>query len=242
MNFWKNVAAISQNFSPSFLGYIVHFFLLPTYFAGGTSFSGTIVPKYYSQRFIFRDFLEKTAVEVSSADIFLYNNSATAGRRGLAVFSMSIIDGQGHLLHSSSIGKYICETPLIKLLHISILFFSSDDLDRSLNLEFLQTFVQVEKLSSDEEMEKEGIFLQFRLWEQGRIDMEDMVERFEAIVKHALWEVVTEYYLMPNDFMASTSSISNSSSSMVSTMQFQYLILGSTYFFFFFVKLQHLLN
>ena len=218
MNFWKNVAAISQNFSPSFLGYIVHFFLLPTYFAGGTSFSGTIVPKYYSQRFIFRDFLEKTAVEVSSADIFLYNNSATAGRRGLAVFSMSIIDGQGHLLHSSSIGKYICETPLIKLLHISILFFSSDDLDRSLNLEFLQTFVQVEKLSSDEEMEKEGIFLQFRLWEQGRIDMEDMVERFEAIVKHALWEVVTEYYLMPNDFMTSTSSISNSSSSMVSTM------------------------
>ena len=123
MNFWKNVAAISQNFSPSFLGYMVHFFLLPTYFAGGTSFSGTIVPKYYSQRFIFRDFLEKTAVEVSSADIFLYNNSATAGRRGLAVFSMSIIDGQGHLLHSSSIGKYICETPLIKLLHISILFF-----------------------------------------------------------------------------------------------------------------------
>ena len=241
MNFWKNVAAISQNFSPSFLGYMVHFFLLPTYFAGGTSFSGTIVPKYYSQRFIFRDFLEKTAVEVSSADIFLYNNSATAGRRGLAVFSMSIIDGQGHLLHSSSIGKYICETPLIKLLHISILFFSSDDLDRSLNLEFLQTFVQVEKLSSDEEMEKEGIFLQFRLWEQGRIDMEDMVERFEAIVKHALWEVVTEYYLMPNDFMASTSSISNSSSSMVSTMQFQYLILGSTSSFFF-VKLQHLLN
>ena len=232
MNFWKNVAAISQNFSPSFLGYMVHFFLLPTYFAGGTSFSGTIVPKYYSQRFIFRDFLEKTAVEVSSADIFLYNNSATAGRRGLAVFSMSIIDGQGHLLHSSSIGKYICETPLIKLLHISILFFSSDDLDRSLNLEFLQTFVQVEKLSSDEEMEKEGIFLQFRLWEQGRIDMEDMVERFEAIVKHALWEVVTEYYLMPNDFMASTSSISNSSSSMVSTMQFQYLILGSTSSFF----------
>ena len=43
-------------------------------------------------------------MEVSSADIFLYNNSATAGRRGLAVFSMSIIDGQGHLLHSSSIG------------------------------------------------------------------------------------------------------------------------------------------
>ena len=97
-------------------------------------------------------------------------------------------------------------------------YFFSDDLDRSLNLEFLKTFVQVEKLASDGEMEKEGIFLQFRLWEQGRIDMEDMVERFEAIVKHALWEVVTEYYLMPNDFMASTSSISNSSSSMVSTM------------------------
>ena len=71
-------------------------------------------------------------------------------------------------------------------------------------------------------MEKEGIFLQFRLWEQGRIDMEDMVERFEAIVKHALWEVVTEYYLMPNDFMASTSSmtVSKKISKKVQIMKF----------------------
>ena len=78
-------------------------------------------------------------------------------------------------------------------------------------------------------MEKEGIFLQFRLWEQGRIDMEDMVERFEAIVKHALWEVVTEYYLMPNDFMASTSSIAVSTTQIVkiSKKKVNYEILTS---------------
>ena len=98
-------------------------------------------------------------------------------------------------------------------------------------MEFLKTFVQVHKLASDDpaldlgevrelkeateeglnkddDVEKEGaggIFLQFRLWEQGRLDLEDMLDRLEAIVKHALWEVVTEYYMMPNDFMASTS-------------------------------------
>ena len=98
-------------------------------------------------------------------------------------------------------------------------------------MEFLKTFVQVHKLASDDpaldlgevrelkeateeglnndNVEKEegagGIFLQFRLWEQGRLDLEDMLDRLEAIVKHALWEVVTEYYMMPNDFMASTS-------------------------------------
>ena len=102
----------------------------------------------------------------------------------------------------------------------------------SLDVEFLKTFVQVHKLASDDpaldlgevrelkeateeglnndgDVEKEegagGIFLQFRLWEQGRLDLEDMLDRLEAIVKHALWEVVTEYYMMPNDFMASTS-------------------------------------
>ena len=98
----------------------------------------------------------------------------------------------------------------------------------SLDVEFLKTFVQVHKLASDDpaldlgevrelkEAEEEelnndekegagGIFLQFRLWEQGRLDLEDMLDRLEAIVKHALWEVVTEYYMMPNDFMASTS-------------------------------------
>ena len=107
----------------------------------------------------------------------------------------------------------------------------SGDLEHSLDVEFLKTFVQVHKLASDDpaldlgevrelkeateeglnndNVEKEegagGIFLQFRLWEQGRLDLEDMLDRLEAIVKHALWEVVTEYYMMPNDFMASTS-------------------------------------
>ena len=83
-----------------------------------------------------------------------------------------------------------------------------NDLDRSLsNFEFLKSFVEVFKLASDDDSisEKEGIFLQFRLWEQGRIDLEDMVDRLEAIVKHALWEVVTEYFMMPNDFTGSTS-------------------------------------
>ena len=43
---------------------------------------------------------------ISSADVFLYNNSAPAGgRRGLAVFSMSIVDHENRLLHSNKSGK-----------------------------------------------------------------------------------------------------------------------------------------
>ena len=61
------------------------------------------VPKYHSQRFIFRDVIE--AAEVSGADIFLYNNSTAGGRRGLAVFSMSIVDCHGKMLHSSKKGR-----------------------------------------------------------------------------------------------------------------------------------------
>ena len=61
------------------------------------------VPKYHSQRFIFRDVIE--AAEVSGADIFLYNNSTAGGRRGLAVFSMSIVDCHGRMLHSSKKGR-----------------------------------------------------------------------------------------------------------------------------------------
>ena len=68
------------------------------------------VPKYYSQRFIFRDVIE--GVEVSSADVFLYNNSAPAGgRRGLAVFSMSIVDHENRLLHSNKLGKKYTNFP-----------------------------------------------------------------------------------------------------------------------------------
>ena len=56
----------------------------------------------------------------------------------------------------------------------------------------------------DSEMTSEDdVILQFRIWEQGRVEMEDLMEKLELMVQHALWEVVTEHLMMPNDIMAS---------------------------------------
>lgn len=60
-----------------------------------------IVPKYTSQRTVFRDNVD--SIEVPSADIFLYNKcNAGGGRRGLACISMTIVDGHGAAILSNS--------------------------------------------------------------------------------------------------------------------------------------------
>ena len=54
-------------------------------------------------------------------------------------------------------------------------------------------------------MDEEDVILQFRMWEQGRIDLEELQERLQNILENALWEVVTEYFMMPNDITTSIS-------------------------------------
>ena len=59
------------------------------------------MPKYTSMRSVFRDIVD--SVEVPSSDIFLYNKcNAGGGRRGLACISMTIVDGHGAAVLTST--------------------------------------------------------------------------------------------------------------------------------------------
>lgn len=49
---------------------------------------------------------------------------------------------------------------------------------------------------------EEDVILQFRIWEQGRVDLEELVEKLQLIVENALWEVITEYFMLPNDVIS----------------------------------------
>ena len=107
-----------------------------------------IVPKYVSQRCIFKDTVDGR--EVPSADIFLYNKCvASGGRRGLACISMTLVDGHGSAIHSSKVAKKS---------------FSKVDL-KSLKSNFID-LTQVNE-ESTEALTEEDLILQFRIWEQG---------------------------------------------------------------------------
>ena len=76
------------------------FFVLQYYLRQNVVHQIAIVPKYVSQRCIFKDTVDN--LQVPSADIFLYNKCvATGGRRGLACISMTIVDGHGAAILSS---------------------------------------------------------------------------------------------------------------------------------------------
>ena len=152
-----------------------------------------IVPKYVSQRCIFKDTVDGR--EVPSADIFLYNKCvASGGRRGLACISMTLVDGHGSAIHSSN------SSGGSKTAKISDEFFKASDL-KSLKSDFIE-LTQVNEES--EALTEEDLILQFRIWEQGRVDMEELVDKLQSIVQHSLWEVVTEYVLLPQDIITNS--------------------------------------
>jgi hypothetical protein len=84
-----------------------------------------------------------------------------------------------------------------------------------LDVDALKEFIHVHHIVSNEDSEigcdqveekdmtsEDDVILQFRIWEQGRVDMEDLIETLQLMAQHALWEVVTEHLMMPNDIMA----------------------------------------
>ena len=157
-----------------------YFFPLQYYLRQNVVHQIAIVPKYVSQRCIFKDTVD--GLEVPSADIFLYNKCvASGGRRGLACISMTLVDGHGSAIHSSS---------------------KKSGIKGSGNL---RSFIDLHQVNEDSEaLTEEDLILQFRIWEQGRVDMEELVDKLQNIVQHSLWEVVTEYVLLPQDIISNS--------------------------------------
>lgn len=69
----------------------------------------------------------------------------------------------------------------------------------------LSKLIEIDQITSESTcaLDEDCIILQFRIWEQGRIDIEEMAEKLKAIAAHALWEVVMEFSVLPNDIVTS---------------------------------------
>ena len=145
-----------------------------------------IVPKYVSQRCIFKDTVD--SLQVPSADIFLYNKCvASGGRRGLACISMTIIDGHGaSIISSRKSGK------------------SMPGKIEDFDAKNLQNLISAHLVDENDVLTEEDFMLQFRIWEQGRVDLDELVDKLQNIVQHSLWEVVTEHLLLPYDIITNS--------------------------------------
>ncbi|XP_047362781.1 KICSTOR complex protein SZT2 isoform X1 [Vespa velutina] len=136
------------------------------------------IPKYTDHRtcYHFQDYSqpEGSTNRVAESDIFLYNQSPSSGSKGIACIALAIADSKSE---TRQIDEALCETNLRERL-------------KSENFENLvSTSICTNKSNAKQ-------LIEFRIWKQGRVNLEALLQKLCAAVRYATWDLVTEYNLL----------------------------------------------
>lgn len=137
------------------------------------------VPKYTDSRpeSHFQDFTTaRESVVFPFDNIFIYNQSQTptSGSRGIACIVLALIDKCNPISTSESENNF--ET-----------VFITKNYDDCVNSRVIE----------DNDIWPDS-YLEFRIWKQGRINIDNLSKKLTAAISQATWDIVTEYYLLKN--------------------------------------------
>lgn len=137
------------------------------------------IPKYTDPRahYHLQDYSqpEGSSLRVAENDIFLYNQSHSSGSRGIACIALAIAD--------SSIDRSLQEKR-----HFPA-FLRIQDFEKIVST---STYEAEDRSSSVPDAPVE-----FRIWKQGRVNLETLIDKLRSAIKHATWDLITEYNLLP---------------------------------------------
>ncbi|XP_030748432.1 LOW QUALITY PROTEIN: KICSTOR complex protein SZT2-like [Sitophilus oryzae] len=134
------------------------------------------IPKYTDTRpeYHFKDYSENDNSNGLGFDnIFIYNQSQTpaAGSRGIACIVLVLIQSSN--------------TP------------QSSDVEQELeNIFITKDYKQYVSSGILKDDICPSSYLEFRLWKQGRINLDNFSKSLKLAVSHATWDIITEYYLL----------------------------------------------
>lgn len=137
------------------------------------------IPKYtdLGTHYHFQDYssLDGIRRRVSESDIFLYNQSHSSGSKGIACIALAIIDGKGE----SVVDDY--KSNFLKLFRV----------------ENFENIVSTNVYDHKSEFKPNAeALIEFRIWKQGRVNLESLILKLSSAVKHGTWDLVTEYNLL----------------------------------------------
>ena len=139
-----------------------------------------VIPKYTDPRahYHLQDYSqpEDSHLRVVEMDIFLYNQSHSSGSRGIACIALAVATSS----ISDSTNKESAEFPA---------FLRIQDFDEIVTTSVYQ--------QGNRSASVPGAPLEFRIWKQGRVNLETLVEKLRGAIKHATWDLITEYNLLP---------------------------------------------
>ncbi|XP_033214181.1 KICSTOR complex protein SZT2-like isoform X2 [Belonocnema kinseyi] len=142
------------------------------------------IPKHTDPRahYHFQDYSqpESSAKRISESEIFLYNQTQSSGSRGIACIAMGIVNAKGELIATQNDAfraSPFSQCPRVQDFEKIVLTSVHDDKS---------------EVASDVEA-----LIEFRIWKQGRVNLEALVQKLKSAVRHAIWDLVTEYNLLP---------------------------------------------
>ncbi|XP_032678990.1 KICSTOR complex protein SZT2-like [Odontomachus brunneus] len=117
----------------------------------------------------------------AESDIFLYNQSYnSSGSKGIACIALAIIIDKGELTTSSNDGSNN-ELSFPKLSRV-------EDFE-----DIVSTIVYKNKDGSKPNAET---FIEFRIWKQGRVNLDVLLQKLSSAVQHGTWDLMMEYNLL----------------------------------------------
>lgn len=131
----------------------------------------------------FQDYspLDGSKKRAAESDIFLYNQSYnSSGSKGIACIALAITINKGEPATSSN-DRSSNELSFPKLLRV-------EDFE-----DIVSTSVYDHNDSSKPSAET---LIEFRIWKQGRVNLESLILKLLSAVKHGTWDLMTEYNLL----------------------------------------------
>ncbi|CAL4114579.1 unnamed protein product, partial [Meganyctiphanes norvegica] len=143
---------------------------------------GFINPNYSDQRpeHHFQDFSATDQDLSSENNMFLFVRPAKAGAKGIACIALSMVDGSG-----ASVQPMGCPRPALNAYQE---IFSKDD---------FECLTQVQEYQPSQSKKPGPVaMLQFKVWESGRVDLDEVRRYLLDSTHHALWDVNMEYRML----------------------------------------------
>ncbi|XP_076387408.1 KICSTOR complex protein SZT2 isoform X2 [Megachile rotundata] len=132
------------------------------------------IPKYTDNRpeYHFQDYsqLEESTKKISESDIFLYNQSHSSGSKGIACIALSITGDPEKSVENEQVNESFPETT------------TRQDFE---NIVSTSVF--------DKDSGESPPLIEFKIWKQGRVNLETLGQKLRSAVKHAIWDLITEY-------------------------------------------------
>ncbi|XP_031836676.1 KICSTOR complex protein SZT2 isoform X3 [Nomia melanderi] len=156
------------------------------------------IPKYTDNRaeYHFQDYsqLEGSTKWVAESDIFLYNQSPSSGSKGIACIALAITgDGGG-----------------MKSLHSKL---SEDSFPENIKQDDFENIIATAVFDKRSTPLSSTVLplIEFKIWKQGKDNVEVLLQKLCLTVKHAIWDLVTEYKFLPVPLTEPILTVSDSS-------------------------------